>query len=545
MKLTDLLGYDDIVIQCHDKPDADTIASGYALLKYLKKQGKSPRLVYTGGQRVTRGSLHRMIEKFGIPLTYLDGKDEKNEAELLITVDCRAGERNVTALPHKSLAVIDHHTVKDGEKLPELCEIRTEEDGYASCATVLWALLEESGYSVKMDTQLPTILYYGLYMDTQELKNIQRMDKDMQESLKYDADIVSELQSVNLSLREIQITGRAYNNLHINPAYHFAVAEVERCDPDILGIVSDELMKVAEVEVGAAYCMLEDGVKVSVRCRGKKNRTDDGKQENKEEKKLYNAAELIGWLVRDMGSDGGGSPTKAAGRIPEAFLAEACAGDGWDDLSGAAGRLIYKKLTDYFESPPKKLRSEDIGTMEDFIERAREFCGAEAALYRKKKVPVGYARSTDLFPEGEEILLRMLEGDVRKKVTPELYIMIGVDGETYHNDESTLHKNYDLTDEPFHVNSANPWQPKIYRYADRAEKLLAPYAKKCAAKDGAMILAAPLKGRTRVLTKWGEWHHGESGDWLVSQKRNPEDIYIIRKSIFERTYEKTEERGQL
>ncbi len=105
MKLQDLLNYDDIVIQCHDKPDADTIASGYALLKYLEKNGKSPRLVYSGTQRVTRGSLHEMIKRFEIPLVYQP--EAEKEAELLVTVDCRASEGNVSVLPCKNLAVID------------------------------------------------------------------------------------------------------------------------------------------------------------------------------------------------------------------------------------------------------------------------------------------------------------------------------------------------------------------------------------------------------------------------------------------------------
>ena len=51
MTLEDLLRYKDIVIQCHDDPDADAIASGYALLKYLQSKGKSPRLVYSGGRK--------------------------------------------------------------------------------------------------------------------------------------------------------------------------------------------------------------------------------------------------------------------------------------------------------------------------------------------------------------------------------------------------------------------------------------------------------------------------------------------------------------
>ena len=35
MRLCELLKFDDIVIQCHDYPDADTVASGLALYRYL------------------------------------------------------------------------------------------------------------------------------------------------------------------------------------------------------------------------------------------------------------------------------------------------------------------------------------------------------------------------------------------------------------------------------------------------------------------------------------------------------------------------------
>ena len=31
MKLSELICYDEIVIQCHDYPDADTVASGFAV----------------------------------------------------------------------------------------------------------------------------------------------------------------------------------------------------------------------------------------------------------------------------------------------------------------------------------------------------------------------------------------------------------------------------------------------------------------------------------------------------------------------------------
>lgn len=40
MKLSSLLDFNEIVIQCHDNPDADTIASGFGVYCYFKANGK-------------------------------------------------------------------------------------------------------------------------------------------------------------------------------------------------------------------------------------------------------------------------------------------------------------------------------------------------------------------------------------------------------------------------------------------------------------------------------------------------------------------------
>ena len=71
MRLEELLQYDDIMIQCHDDPDADAIACGWTLLTYLESKGKTPRLVYTGERKVRKVNLLLMLDKFSIPLEYL------------------------------------------------------------------------------------------------------------------------------------------------------------------------------------------------------------------------------------------------------------------------------------------------------------------------------------------------------------------------------------------------------------------------------------------------------------------------------------------
>ena len=54
MKLSDLLEYDDIVVQCHDNPDADAIASGFGVYSYLKAMGKDVRFIYSGNFIITK-----------------------------------------------------------------------------------------------------------------------------------------------------------------------------------------------------------------------------------------------------------------------------------------------------------------------------------------------------------------------------------------------------------------------------------------------------------------------------------------------------------
>ena len=50
-QLKELTSYQNIVIQCHDNPDADALASGYAVWWYLKRNGSNKR--FTLGIRVS------------------------------------------------------------------------------------------------------------------------------------------------------------------------------------------------------------------------------------------------------------------------------------------------------------------------------------------------------------------------------------------------------------------------------------------------------------------------------------------------------------
>ncbi len=505
MKLEELLDFEEIVIQCHDDPDADAVASGFALLEYLKSQGKTARLTYAGPRPISKSNLLLMIETLQIPLEYVQTLD--HAPELLITADCQDGQGNVSSLPRRALAVIDHHQTADPEKLPPLQEVRS---AYGACSTVVWDMLRQTDFPLRR--RLSTALYYGLYMDTNRFQDLSHpMDKDMRDSLKIDRDVLLRLQNTNLSLEEISIAGQALSNLHCSAERRFAVAEVQPCDPNILGIVSDMLLEVDAVDVCAAYCMLPGGAKFSLRSCLPEIRAD----------------KLAQWIARDLGS-GGGHLTKAGGFLPRGPLEEACADRDWDGLSGAAGRLIYRRTAEYFD--------------DQIVLRAGEYqLQPDMALYRKKKLVVGYAAAAELFPAGTEILVRMLEGDAELEVTPDLCIMIGVEGEIYPNRMENLRRNYDLLPGAYAIESEYP--PTVYDTATGEAKLLAACARPCVAKETALIRAKRLDRRAKVYAQWDPDRPmlGQTGDWLACRADDPGDLYIIKGSIFEKTYEKQEE----
>ena len=93
MTLSELCIYDKITIQCHDNPDADTLASGYGLYCFFKEKGKNVRLVYSGHDRIRKSNLRLMVEELNLPIEYIGGgpRETVHMDGLLITVDCQYG----------------------------------------------------------------------------------------------------------------------------------------------------------------------------------------------------------------------------------------------------------------------------------------------------------------------------------------------------------------------------------------------------------------------------------------------------------------------
>ena len=179
MKLSTLDKFNNIVIQMHDNPDADAVGSGFALYKYFKEKEKNVRLVYGGPMKIRKSNMLLMIEKLDIPVEYVDKLDKP---ELLITVDCQYGEGNVQRFEAENIAIIDHHNT--GRESGEMEEIRSH---IVSCATVCFDMLKDEGFDVNSDKNVATALYYGMFMDSNEMSELRHpLERDMLDCLKYD-----------------------------------------------------------------------------------------------------------------------------------------------------------------------------------------------------------------------------------------------------------------------------------------------------------------------------------------------------------------------
>jgi phosphoglycolate phosphatase len=293
MKLQDLLKYRKITIQCHDNPDADSIGSGFALLKFFESKGITADLIYGGRFEITKVSLRMLIDELQIPIEYV-GVESRHFEGLLLTVDCQHGAGNVTTMFADDYAVIDHHVPE--VSLPKLSRV---EENCGSAGTLIYFMLKEAGYDIEGDRDLQTALYYGLYSDTYQFsESYSDRDKILRDEAKINRTLFNRLKHANISLTDLETAGIALLRNIYNESGRYSVMQANPCDPNLLGLLADFLLQVDVVDFCVCYNTLEDGFKFSVRSSVKEVRADA----------------LCEFLTKEIGT-GGGRRDKAGGFI--------------------------------------------------------------------------------------------------------------------------------------------------------------------------------------------------------------------------------------
>ena len=527
MRLKDLLAYDDIVIQCHDNPDADSLASGFAVYRYLTSMGKHPALVYGGVRHIRKSNLVTMVKDLEIPISHVERIDTP---ELLITVDCQYTGGNVEPFPAKHVAVIDHHRVST--KLPKLSEVQSN---LGACATLLWRLLKEENYDVDNDRELATALYYGLYTDTNSFTEIVHpLDKDLRDDAKFDASLMTKYRNMNLSLEELGVAGSALLSSDYLDEYRAAIVKAGACDPNVLGIISDLVLEVDAVDICVVFNEQPDGIKLSVRSCIRE----------------VKASELVEELCRGIGS-GGGHFFKAGGLIQMELMKEEylrfCEehrylprmepdykGQNEQPTQSGIKAVLEKRMTDYLDNT-------------DMI-YAQECRMDEAGLqrYLTKPVPWGYVRATELALEGTPITIRSIRGDMELVVQENTILTIGSNGAVYRCSEDEFQENYRYYEEWKFYLGATEYRPTVKKRKSGRVNLLSRYARVCIPKKSLPVYAKQLERKVKLFFNDREDPYllGREGDYLVSSTGQMEDAYIMSRKQFEENYILIEEYEQ-
>lgn len=499
MKLCDLLKYDDITIQCHDNPDADSIASGFALYTYFNEKGKNVKLIYGGRAEISKPNLVILVNELDIPIMHVN--NIKTDG-LLLTVDCQYGAGNVEKFEAPYVAVIDHHQ-QEIEDI-ELCEIRSS---LGSCSTLVWQMLchEDFNFSEHMDVS--TALYYGLFTDTKSFTEISHpTDRDMKDTLSFDINLIRKLKNSNLTMEELEIAGFALLGNSYNPQYRFTVVKTQPCDPNILGFISDLAIQVDSIDVSVVYHETTIGIKFSVRTCIRE----------------VMANELAEYLAENVGS-GGGHWDKAGGFISNAELNRLYP-DTRTDV------YLENRLLTYFES----FKVIDCLTYKSDI--------SSMSRYKKRSVEQGYVKCTDVFESGTPIILRTLRCDLDDLVSDEnLYIIIGIKGDVNPITKEKLDNRYELLRDSFELDTE--YFPHIRNKRTGEIVDLRPYAKKCISNADVYVYAKALTETVKVFTQWDRdtYMLGKPGDYLIVRDDDLQDIYIVTQDIFDLLYERVDE----
>lgn len=296
--LQQFLKYKSICIQCHDNPDADTLASAYGLHCYFKEHGIAVEMIYSGTQQIKKFNLRYMIEQCKIPIRYVDALPA---TQLLLIADGQYGCGNITKFEAPAIAVIDHH-IRTMDEHPCVCI----QSNYQSCSTILWEMLEEEGYRVTSNESLRVALLYGLFTDTSSFYDLyQEKDIKMRVALSGESPLFETLIKSNMTVAELMIASDAMQDHYFDPQNHFAIVSAMRCDQTVLGIIGDFMIQVDVISANFCYTAVDNGYQISIRS------CDDRIPANL----------LAAFVCEGIGA-GGGHPKKAGGRISAERFAE-------------------------------------------------------------------------------------------------------------------------------------------------------------------------------------------------------------------------------
>ncbi len=147
----ELKNADNILILTHVNPDGDTLGSGYALLRALRKMGKKVKLI--NGDKINK--------KYDY--LFSGTEDCDLEPDFIVSVDVAErkllGERISAEFGDRVNLAIDHHESSRRFAQKTYCESDS-----ASCCEIIYLIIKELG--AEIDSDIASCVYTGCSTDT-------------------------------------------------------------------------------------------------------------------------------------------------------------------------------------------------------------------------------------------------------------------------------------------------------------------------------------------------------------------------------------------
>ena len=297
-ELIEILKDGKIWIQTHNFPDPDAVASAFGLHEFLSAFGYDTELCYDG--EIDKLSTSKMLTMLGITMRSSREIEDMQPEDKIILVDCQKNSGNTTDYVGDEVAVIDHHPVtQDNSYLYEDLRIT------GACASLIAMYFRESG--IVPSEKAATALLYGMRMDTLSFsRGVTPLDVEMFGFLLpfVNQKMLTELETNNMEFQDLHGYGVAINNIKVYGVIGFSHIDFP-CPDALVGILSDFLLSLVEVEVVVLYARRKNGVKFSVRS----------------ERKDVHAGLLIEEGLKEWGN-GGGHASMAGGFVPDDRLPE-------------------------------------------------------------------------------------------------------------------------------------------------------------------------------------------------------------------------------
>lgn len=283
-------------IQTHNFPDPDAISSAFALAEFLANWSIETRLCHDG--EIDKLSSVKMLTLLDTTMKKADEINDMKQDDMIILVDCQKNAGNTTDFIGDEVAVIDHH--------PTFVKIDYEYEDLritGACASLIAGYYREAG--IEPSPKAATALLYGMRMDTLQFsRGVTPFDIEMFGYLFpfVNQELLGELETNNMEFQDLQGYGAAIDNIKVYGVVGFSCLEGE-CPDALVGILSDFLLSLVEVEVVVLYAKRQDGIKFSFRS----------------EREDVHAGEFAKTCLSGWGN-GGGHAAMAGGFVPDGVL---------------------------------------------------------------------------------------------------------------------------------------------------------------------------------------------------------------------------------